>query len=87
MRESINIISNDIIRLVNLIIFSLALARLVSPGGWIDTTMTIGRLGVFDITRRTFATWRMDVNGLLPADLKDRGARIIARYRLFVCYT
>ena len=50
---------------------------LVSPGGWIDNTMTIGRVGVFDIVRRMLLTWKMDVQGTLPEDIKSRGVGLL----------
>ena len=33
--------------------FSLALEKLVSPGGWIDITMTMGVSGLFEILRNS----------------------------------
>ncbi|XP_070566962.1 allene oxide synthase-lipoxygenase protein-like [Ptychodera flava] len=56
-----------------LAINSLALTKLVIPGGWVDQTMTIGRDGMFTLVAKVFAEWRMDVDGTLPEDLKQRG--------------
>jgi len=56
-----------------LAINSLALAKLVSPGGWIDRTMTSGASGLFEIVAECWKQWRMDVDGWLPNDLKERG--------------
>ena len=50
-----------------------ALAKLVSPGGWVDKCMGIGRIGMFEIIRRTWARWSLDKEGCLLQDLKDRG--------------
>ncbi|XP_074658773.1 allene oxide synthase-lipoxygenase protein-like [Tubulanus polymorphus] len=51
---------------------SLALQRLVSPGGWIDKTMTIGRIGLFEIIVKAWSNWRLDIHGDLPNELKMR---------------
>lgn len=56
-----------------LAINSRALGELVSPGGWVDKSMSIGRLGMFEIVRREVRKWRMDVQGTLPNDLESRG--------------
>ncbi|KAK6172844.1 hypothetical protein SNE40_016422 [Patella caerulea] len=50
-----------------------ALQKLVSPGGWIDKSMTTGANGLFELVRRGVKDWRMDVDGTLPEDLKNRG--------------
>ncbi|XP_060063390.1 allene oxide synthase-lipoxygenase protein-like isoform X2 [Ylistrum balloti] len=50
-----------------------ALGKLVSPGGWVDKAMSIGRLGMFEIVRRGACAWRMDVQGALRKDLENRG--------------
>ncbi|KAJ8048940.1 Arachidonate 12-lipoxygenase, 12R-type [Holothuria leucospilota] len=50
-----------------------ALSSLVNEGGWVNKAMSIGRDGMFDILSRHLAKWRLDVQGSLPADLKDRG--------------
>eukprot|EP00794_Sanderia_malayensis_P003702 gene3702-4222_t len=52
---------------------SLALAKLVSPGGWIDITMTTGVKGLFAILKATWKEWQMNEEGWLPNDLKNRG--------------
>eukprot|EP00112_Aurelia_sp_Birch-Aquarium-sp1_P026556 Seg949.7 transcript_id=Seg949.7/GoldUCD/mRNA.D3Y31 product="Arachidonate 5-lipoxygenase" protein_id=Seg949.7/GoldUCD/D3Y31 len=52
---------------------SLALAKLVSPGGWIDVTMTMGVSGLFEILKNTWKDWQLNDEGWLPADLKRRG--------------
>ncbi|KAL4229826.1 Arachidonate 5-lipoxygenase [Mactra antiquata] len=49
------------------------LELLVSPNGWVDKTMNIGIKGMFELIRRGINTWRMDVEGTLPEDLKRRG--------------
>ena len=52
---------------------SRALALLVSEGGWVDTSMQIGRIGMFNLIARVRPEWRLDVGGTLPKDLEDRG--------------
>ena len=53
--------------------FSRAVGSLITEGGWVDQAMTIGRIGMFEIIRMKWATWRLDVEGSLLADLKERG--------------
>ncbi|XP_033639815.1 arachidonate 5-lipoxygenase-like [Asterias rubens] len=52
---------------------SLALMQLVSKGGWVDQSLTVGRIGMFAIIARAAPKWRLDVDGTLPADLRSRG--------------
>lgn len=52
---------------------SRALNFLVNPGGYIDNNMTYGVKGLFELVTRRFKTWRMDIDGWLPTDLKERG--------------
>ena len=49
------------------------LELLISDGGWVDKTMNFGNKGLFELIRRGFNTWRMDTEGSLPDDLKERG--------------
>ncbi|XP_022083391.1 allene oxide synthase-lipoxygenase protein-like isoform X2 [Acanthaster planci] len=56
-----------------LAINSRALSKLVSKDGWVDECMSIGREGLFAINARTNSEWRLNVEGSLPADLKNRG--------------
>ena len=51
----------------------MAVEKLIAKGGWVDQTMAIGRVGMCEIVRRKWATWRLDVEGNLLADLKERG--------------
>ena len=46
---------------------------LVAKDGWVDKTMNYGIQGMFELIRKGFKTWRMDVQGSLSEDLKDRG--------------
>ncbi|XP_071838206.1 arachidonate 12-lipoxygenase, 12R-type-like [Apostichopus japonicus] len=46
---------------------------LTAKGGWVDKCMTIGTDGMFEIISRELKIWRMDVQGTLPNDLKERG--------------
>ncbi|XP_005095778.2 allene oxide synthase-lipoxygenase protein [Aplysia californica] len=52
---------------------SRGLEVLVSDGGWVDKTMNYGNAGLFELIRRAFGSWRMEVEGTLPEDLKRRG--------------
>ncbi|XP_038044498.1 polyunsaturated fatty acid 5-lipoxygenase-like isoform X2 [Patiria miniata] len=52
---------------------SRGLALLISVDGWVDKTMNIGRDGMFDLIGRAFKKWRLNVEGTLPNDLKNRG--------------
>ncbi|XP_048579793.1 polyunsaturated fatty acid 5-lipoxygenase isoform X2 [Nematostella vectensis] len=56
-----------------LAINSLALARLVSPNGWIDICMQTGAEGLMGLCGASWKKWRMNVNGWLPKELKERG--------------
>ncbi|KAK3737983.1 hypothetical protein RRG08_010029 [Elysia crispata] len=49
------------------------LELLISDGGWVDKTMNFGNKGLFALISRGFHTWRMDQEGTLPNDLKNRG--------------
>eukprot|EP00057_Strongylocentrotus_purpuratus_P032780 XP_788809.2 PREDICTED: arachidonate 5-lipoxygenase [Strongylocentrotus purpuratus] len=46
---------------------------LLSPGEFTDINMTIGSVGMADIIKRSFSTWRLDIEGSLPTDLLVRG--------------
>ncbi|XP_041479658.1 polyunsaturated fatty acid 5-lipoxygenase-like [Lytechinus variegatus] len=50
-----------------------AVGQLISPGGHVDKTMVIGRVGMLEIIKRTWCNWRLDVQGSLIGDLQDRG--------------
>lgn len=53
---------------------SRAFEKLLAPvSGWIEGTMSIGVEGFYDIIKKVCSTWRMDVDGLLPEDLRSRG--------------
>jgi len=52
---------------------SLALEKLVSPGGWIDITMTMGVSGLFEILRNSWRDWQLNDEGDLPTNLVNRG--------------
>ncbi|XP_071945302.1 polyunsaturated fatty acid 5-lipoxygenase-like [Antedon mediterranea] len=52
---------------------SLALTSLVNEGGWVDLAMSIGRIGMFEIVKRRFKTWRMDIDGNFPKEIESRG--------------
>ena len=54
-------------------LFRRGIAKLVSPDGWVDQAMGVGRVGMMEIIKRAWDTWRLDVHGNLPNDLKERG--------------
>ncbi|XP_076360034.1 allene oxide synthase-lipoxygenase protein-like isoform X1 [Tachypleus tridentatus] len=48
------------------------LQKLINENGWVDLTMTVGRCGMFDLIKRGFKQWRMNVHGIIPNDFKAR---------------
>ena len=59
--------------IINIIIFSLALTSLINKGGQLDTNINMGTTGLLALVERVFPLWRLDVEGNLPADLRNRG--------------
>lgn len=55
-----------------LAINSRGLEKLISPGGWVDKTMTTGRDGMFQLIKKSMKRWRMDMNGILPNEISNR---------------
>ena len=53
--------------------FRRAINKLVSPGGWVDTAMQIGRDGMFNIVKHHWKDWSAKENGNFVNDLKNRG--------------
>ncbi|KAH3691609.1 hypothetical protein DPMN_190963 [Dreissena polymorpha] len=49
----------------------LAVGTLLKKGGFIDTVMSIGTKGAFELIRRYRTKWRLNVEGTLPANLKE----------------
>ena len=41
--------------------------------GLVNDILLVGSEGMAEIIRRKWATWRLDVEGSLPADLQERG--------------
>lgn len=57
-----------------LAINSRALEKLVSPGGWVDNTMTLGRDGMFHLVSKNLNNnWRLDIEGTIPKQIEKRG--------------
>lgn len=50
-----------------------ALEKLISPDGWINNTMNEGVAGLLELVKRAFSDWKLNVEGTLPEDLKERG--------------
>eukprot|EP00057_Strongylocentrotus_purpuratus_P014192 XP_011668666.1 PREDICTED: allene oxide synthase-lipoxygenase protein-like [Strongylocentrotus purpuratus] len=50
-----------------------AMGDLMGEGGFADAVMNIGAVGMVEIVKRAFATYRLDVEGSLHADLQERG--------------
>ncbi|XP_076316229.1 allene oxide synthase-lipoxygenase protein-like isoform X3 [Tachypleus tridentatus] len=48
------------------------LDKLLSVNGWVDQTMTVGRCGMFELIKRSFEKWRLDINGIIPKDFQVR---------------
>ncbi|XP_076316234.1 allene oxide synthase-lipoxygenase protein-like isoform X7 [Tachypleus tridentatus] len=48
------------------------LDKLLSVNGWVDQTMTVGRCGMFELIKRSFEKWRLDINGIIPNDFQVR---------------
>ena len=53
--------------------FSLSLTTLIDKGGQVDTNINMGTAGFVALIERVFPFWRLDVEGNLPADLRNRG--------------
>ncbi|KAL8617085.1 hypothetical protein ACOMHN_014256 [Nucella lapillus] len=51
---------------------SRGLELLVSENGWVDKTMNFGIKGMFELIQRGINSWRLDMHGTLPNDLKKR---------------
>jgi len=49
------------------------MTEFICPGGKVDQDMNFGREGMIELIKRSVDTWRMDVEGTLPEDLKNRG--------------
>ncbi|XP_064636931.1 allene oxide synthase-lipoxygenase protein-like isoform X2 [Lineus longissimus] len=59
------------------------LETLISPDGWVDKTMTVGRQGLLKLIAKGCSEWRMDVNGDFYKELESRGVHnptVLANY-------
>ena len=54
-------------------VFRAGTRHLFDENGLFNTIFTCGGVGIKEVMRRTWKTWRLDVQGNLPNDLKDRG--------------
>lgn len=52
---------------------SRGLSKLVSPGGWVDKTLSVGVCGMFQIIRKGLDVWRLDLHGNPEKDIESRG--------------
>ncbi|XP_071127742.1 allene oxide synthase-lipoxygenase protein-like [Mytilus edulis] len=52
---------------------SLALVQLIEPEGVIDNNTNAGIKGHFHIMRKSMSSWKLDLHGTLPEDLRSRG--------------
>ncbi|BFZ24548.1 hypothetical protein BsWGS_27587 [Bradybaena similaris] len=50
-----------------------AVSKLIAPGEWVDQIMNCAVVGMAEIIRRGINKWRLNVEGTLPEDLKQRG--------------
>ncbi|XP_052237707.1 polyunsaturated fatty acid lipoxygenase ALOX15B-like isoform X1 [Dreissena polymorpha] len=51
----------------------LALSILLGEGQFMNTVVSVGTEGAYELIRRYRSKWRLNVEGTLPADLKERG--------------
>lgn len=58
---------------IGCIFFRLAVNKLVSPDGWVDDTMQIGRVGMFNIIKHNWSNWSLKEHGNVLNDFKRRG--------------
>lgn len=49
------------------------LEKLVSPGGWVDRSMTQGVKGIFNLIKRGIELWRFDIHGKPETFLRHNG--------------
>ncbi|KAG8229784.1 hypothetical protein J437_LFUL005865 [Ladona fulva] len=56
-----------------LAINSRGLEKLIQPGGWVDTGMTVGVENMFKLIERSFINWNFIMNGMVPNEIKSRG--------------
>lgn len=66
-----------------LAINSRGLEKLIQPGGWVDTGMSVGVKGMFQLIERSYLRWNFTTNGMVPNEIKSRGvyeAHILPNY-------
>ncbi|CAL1548228.1 unnamed protein product [Lymnaea stagnalis] len=52
---------------------NLAITTLINDGGWIDRVTNAGHKGLHAVIVKRLETWKLDIDGILPQDLKKRG--------------
>ncbi|XP_038060325.1 allene oxide synthase-lipoxygenase protein-like [Patiria miniata] len=52
---------------------SFALVTLIDPGGLVDQNINAGSQGFVELIQRVFPEWRLDIEGSLLEDLRNRG--------------
>ncbi|XP_071453079.1 polyunsaturated fatty acid 5-lipoxygenase-like [Hetaerina americana] len=56
-----------------LAINSRGLEKLIQPGGWVDTGMTVGISGMFELIEKSYLRWDFRLKGMLPNEIQSRG--------------
>ena len=54
-------------------LFSFETNQMISYDGWLDNATNLGVSGIISVFQEMWPSWRLDHQGYLPQDLKDRG--------------